>query len=130
MLLLDKDSREALWHRLIAVLEDYVTRVDSERVTPELAPERIRALLAPMDFEQPRGPLEALEFAAENLWRYQTHTPHPRYYGLFNPAPTTMGIAADALVAGFNPQLVAGSHCPFAAEVERHLFCAFGKRFG
>ncbi|MCP5120796.1 MAG: aminotransferase class V-fold PLP-dependent enzyme [bacterium] len=130
MLLLDKDSREALWHRLIAVLEDYVTRVDSERVTPELDPERIRALLAPMDFEQPRDPLEALEFAAENLWRYQAHAPHPRYYGLFNPAPTTMGIAADALVAGFNPQLAAWSHSPFAAEVERHLIGAFGQRFG
>ena len=32
-----------------------------------------------------------------------------------------MGIAADALVAAFNPQLAAWSHSPFAAEVEQHL---------
>jgi glutamate/tyrosine decarboxylase-like PLP-dependent enzyme len=58
------------------------------------------------------------------------HTPHPRYYGLFNPAPTTMGIAADALTAAFNPQLAAWSHSPFAVEVERHLVRAIGSRFG
>jgi hypothetical protein len=41
-----------------------------------------------------------------------------------------MGIAADMLVAGFNPQLAAWSHNPFAAEVERTLVQAFGERFG
>jgi glutamate/tyrosine decarboxylase-like PLP-dependent enzyme len=58
------------------------------------------------------------------------HTSHPRYFGLFNPAPTTASIAADTLVAAFNPQMAAWSHNPFAAEVERHLVRAFGERFG
>ncbi|MGH9902662.1 MAG: pyridoxal phosphate-dependent decarboxylase family protein, partial [Pyrinomonadaceae bacterium] len=64
------------------------------------------------------------------LREHQVHTTHPRYFGLFNPAPTTMGIAADALVAAFNPQLAAWSHSPFANEVERHLVRAFGGKFG
>ena len=60
----------------------------------------------------------------------QVHTNHPRYFGLFNPAPTTLGIAADTLVAAFNPQLAAWSHAPFANEVERHVVLALAARFG
>jgi hypothetical protein len=65
----------------------------------------VRAYLAAADFERPCEPGRALEFVLDGLWRFQTHSPHPNYYGLFNPAPATMGIAADALVAAFNPQL-------------------------
>ena len=33
-------------------------------------------------------------------------------------------------MAAFNPQIAAWSHSPFAAEVERHLVRAFGRRMG
>ncbi len=130
MLMLDEEARRALWKRLVETMEDYAARIDSARVTPELDLDGLRSLLAPFDFDRPVAPLEALDFAVENLWRYQVHTPHPRYFGLFNPAPTTMGIAGDALAAAFNPQLAAWSHSPFAAEVEQHLVRALGERFG
>ncbi len=130
MLLLDKPVRVDLWRRLIEILERYADSVHLGRVTPELDPEAIRALLAPVDFSAPVDPEQALQFVADNLWRFQTHTPHPRYYGLFNPAPTTMGIAADALVAAFNPQLAAWSHSPLAVEIEQHLIRHLGVRFG
>ena len=129
-LLLDPVVRAELWRRLAEIIEGYTTGVGQARVAPELALEEIRKALAPFDFERPVPPLEALGFAAEGLWRWQVHTPHPRYFGLFNPAPTTMGIAADALVAAFNPQLAAWSHSPLAAEMEQHLVRAFGDRFG
>lgn len=130
MLLLDAPVRERLWRRLAEIAEDYIEHVAEGRVTPELSVEKIRALLERYDFCTPQDPLEALDFAASSLQRFQTHTPHPRYFGLFNPAPTTMGIAADFLVAAFNPQMAAWSHSPFAAEVENHLCRAFGARFG
>jgi glutamate/tyrosine decarboxylase-like PLP-dependent enzyme len=41
-----------------------------------------------------------------------------------------MGIAADALVAAFNPQMAAWAHSPFAAEAEAHLVRAFGAKLG
>ena len=130
MLLLERAERAGLWDRLIAILEDYVAGVHRLRVTPELDPQRLRDLLAPYDFHEPVPALEALDFAAAGLRRFQVHTPHPRYFGLYNPAPTTMGIAADTLVAAFNPQLAAWSHSPFAAEVERHVIRQIGARFG
>jgi glutamate/tyrosine decarboxylase-like PLP-dependent enzyme len=130
MLMLETGDREALWSRLFEAIETYARRIGEARVTPELDPEAVRAALASFDFERPVDPLDALDFAVESLWRFQVHTPHPRYFGLFNPAPTTMGIAADALVAAFNPQMAAWSHNPLGAEVEQHLIRAFAARFG
>ncbi len=130
MLALHPDTRAKLWKRVTEIVEDYAANIDSARVTPNLDPEEIRRVLDRCDFRTPLSPFEALDLAAQNLWRYQVHTPHPRYFGLYNPAPTTMGIAADTLVAAFNPQLAAWSHSPFAAEVEAHLVRAFGERFG
>jgi glutamate/tyrosine decarboxylase-like PLP-dependent enzyme len=130
MLRLEADSRRALWGRLIEAIEEYAEGVDGLPVAPALDPAALRAELARFDFSRPLPPEAALAAAVEGLTRHQVHTPHPRYFGLFNPAPTTMGVAADALVAAFNPQLAAWSHSPFAAEVEQHLVRALAARFG
>ena len=126
----DPATRAALWRDLAAEIEAYFTQVDSGRVTPVMDPAAVRALLAGCTFDEPMAPSEALHFLARGLAAHQTHTPHRRYFGLFNPAPTTMGVAADALVAAFNPQLAAWSHSPLAIEIERHLMRALGARFG
>jgi glutamate/tyrosine decarboxylase-like PLP-dependent enzyme len=130
MLMVDDETRAGLWRRLAEVIETYTAGIGEARVAPELDLVEIRKALAPFDFDRQVPPFAALDFAVEGLWRWQVHTPHPRYFGLFNPAPTTMGIAADALVAAFNPQLAAWSHSPFAAEVEQHLIRALASRFG
>lgn len=130
MLMLDEEARGALWRRVVAEIEAYVAEVERLPVSVAPDPAEIRARLAPLDFARAVGPQEAVAFVVDCLKRYQVHTPHPRYYGLFNPAPTTMGIAADALVAAFNPQMAAWSHNPFAAEVEAHVVRVFGARFG
>jgi glutamate/tyrosine decarboxylase-like PLP-dependent enzyme len=133
MLMQDAEDRRALWDRLVAAIESYLTGVGDARVAPDVdtaAIAAIREALAPFDFARPVAPVAALDFAVDSLWRWQVHTPHPRYFGLFNPATTPMGIAADALVATFNPQMAAWSHSPLAAEVEQHLVRAFAGRFG
>src|SRR5581483_11967720 len=129
-LLADAKTRRELWRQVSEIVETHAEKVDELRVAPRLNPAAIRGLLAECDFTEPMAPGEAVEFAAKALAEHQVHTPHPSYFGLFNPAPTTMGIAADTLVAAFNPQIAAWSHSPFAAEVERHLVRAFGVRFG
>ena len=129
-LMLDAGTRAELWRKLVDAVEAYATKIETSRVTPPLDPAMLRASLARFDFSAPVGAFDAFDFLVEGLWKFQTHTPHPRYYGLFNPAPTTMGIAGDALVAAFNPQLAAWSHSPLAIEIEQHLVRAFGARFG
>ncbi|MCP9495050.1 MAG: aminotransferase class V-fold PLP-dependent enzyme [Pyrinomonadaceae bacterium MAG19_C2-C3] len=130
MLLLDDKNRAELWQTLTAEVENHLQQVEKLAVAPKTNVAEIRSRLAPIDFEKPLAPLFALDFAVKNLTEFQVHTTHPRYFGLFNPAPTAMSIAADTLVAAFNPQLAAWSHSPFAAEVERHLIRAFAVRFG
>lgn len=111
-------------------MERYFRQIEGLRVLPEMEPAAIRQALAEFDFEHPRPPEEALQFAVSGLERWQAHVGHPRYFGLFNPATTAMGVAADALVAAYNPQLAAWSHSPFAIEVERHLIRFLGRCFG
>jgi glutamate/tyrosine decarboxylase-like PLP-dependent enzyme len=129
-LLLDEATRAHMWPRVVAAIDDYQRRVGAARVAPSFDPAHVRRLLAPLAFNAPMTPEDAVDFVVSALWQHQVHVPHPRYYGLFNPAPATMGIVADALAAAFNPQIAAWSHNPFAAEVEQHLVRAFGERLG
>jgi glutamate/tyrosine decarboxylase-like PLP-dependent enzyme len=127
---LDRERRARVWQRLIEEIEAYAHDVEHLRVEPldvKLDPER---LVAGFDFDQAADPLDVLGRVAEGLRKHQVHTPHPGYFGLFNPAPTTMGIAADALVAAFNPQLATFSHSPFAVAAERYVVRALAGRFG
>lgn len=130
MLLLEKDAREKLWRKVTETLETYVETVTKAPVAPKLDPEGIRSGLAPFDFEKPVTPEAAIDYTVRNLWEHQLHVSHPSYFGMFNPSPATMGIAAETLAAGFNSQLAAWSHSPWAAEVERHVIQALGRKFG
>jgi glutamate/tyrosine decarboxylase-like PLP-dependent enzyme len=127
---LEKGKRLELWESVISNIENYVSDVHKERIAPDLNPAKIRELLRDLDFAEPRDPIAAIDFSVKGLWRYQTHNSHPGYFGLFDPAPSTMAIAAEMLVAAFNPQLSVWSQSPFAIEVEQHLLRAFGEKFG
>jgi len=127
---LSAEERARLWRQVESLVEGYAARVAELPASPKLDAEEIRARLSAFRFDAPVDAGEALDFAARQLSESQVHTSHPRYYGLFNPKPTAMGVFADAVVAGFNPQMAAWSHSPFACEVEAHLVRAFGERFG
>jgi glutamate/tyrosine decarboxylase-like PLP-dependent enzyme len=58
------------------------------------------------------------------------HPDHPRYFGLFNPAPAGLAVVADALVSAHNPQLATRGHAPWPVAVEDRLIGALGERFG
>ena len=133
MLLLDEPAQAEMWRAVLAVITRYDRELgdgSSRAVLPTLSAVETRALVAGFDFMAPVAASAAIDLVARGLREGQVHTPHPRYFGLFNPAPTTMSVAADALVAAFNPQLATYGHAPFAAEVERHLVRAFATRFG
>ncbi len=130
MLLLEKHERESLWKQVTGIVEGYLEELPRLRVTPQISVAEARSLFASITFDQPLSLQAAVNFAAEGLTRYGIQTPHPRYYGLFNPAGTTMGVAAETLAAAFNPQTGAWGHHPFGVELERHLIRAFAAKFG
>ena len=55
---------------------------------------------------------------------------HPRYFGLFNPAPTFPAQCADRIAAAFNPQLATATTSPAAVEIEAHVIRAVARRAG
>jgi glutamate/tyrosine decarboxylase-like PLP-dependent enzyme len=128
---LTPELRREVWSQTLDLIHRYYEDISHGAIGPKsLDPGPLRQKLKEFTFENPCHPDHAIRFAAEGLSEYQLHTPHPRYFGLFNPAPSVMGIAADALVAAFNPQLAAWSHSPFATEVEQHLIRSFATVFG
>ncbi|MGH9734900.1 MAG: pyridoxal phosphate-dependent decarboxylase family protein [Candidatus Acidiferrales bacterium] len=130
VLLLDSEQRKTVWDSVAQAIEQYVTHIRELPASADPDPESVRALVNRFDFSHPTAPDDAVRRVAEALSHTQVHTPHPRYFGLFNPTPTMMGIAADALVAAFNPQLAVWKHNPFATEVERRLMRDLGGQFG
>ncbi|MDB5072323.1 MAG: Aromatic-L-amino-acid decarboxylase [Candidatus Eremiobacteraeota bacterium] len=129
-LLLGEDERAALWSALTAEIESFLRDVPSLPVAPRLDAQAIRAWIDAADFAVPVAPADAVQRTARMMRTHQVHMGNPRYFGLFNPSPTTMSVAADALVAAFNPQLAAWARSPFAVEIENALLRRFGERFG
>lgn len=127
---LDTQTRLKLWQELSETIESYITAIDQKRVAPIADVQKIRSVLKSVDFNESINPLEVLNLVNRMSSEYQVHVSHPRYFGLFNPAPTTMSIIADTLVATFNPNVAAWAHSPFAVEVEQYLIQEFGKKFG
>jgi glutamate/tyrosine decarboxylase-like PLP-dependent enzyme len=129
-LALDNETRTSLWKVLVSTIESYVQSVEEIPVSPVLNAAAVRTFAESFTFEEPLAAEKIFENIASKLVQNQVHTPHPQYFGLFNPAPTTMSIAADALVATLNPQLAAWSHSPLAAELERHLVRVIAEKLG
>lgn len=129
-LTLNSSDRVALWQLTFDEIENYLDSVDTLPAAKNITRPQVLDRLRAVDFNQPVSPEEAIRFAADGLTDMQVHATHRRYFGLFNPGSTTMGIAADALVAAFNPQVATWTHSPFATEVEVLVIRELGKKFG
>lgn len=126
----EREERTALWSEFVRQAESYFEDVESLPVAPALEQSAILRILDDFSFDEPGAPIDVLHRFTEELKRFQVHTPHPRYFGLFNPAPTFMGILGESIAATLNPQLAAWSHSPLAVETERRLIGAFAEKFG
>src|SRR5436309_14834750 len=129
-LLLDGDTRASLWNAVTTFIESHLQSIEQLPVSPLVTVAAALCIAESFTFGQPLAAEEAFRRIAAELIQGQVHTSHPQYFGLFNPAPTTMSIAADALVATLNPQLAAWSHSPLAVAVERHLVRSIAAKFG
>jgi glutamate/tyrosine decarboxylase-like PLP-dependent enzyme len=130
LLLPSREERTALWSELIRQAESYFEGVESLPVAPALNQSELHSLLDGFSFDEPGSRLDVLHRFTDQLKRHQVHTPHPCYFGLFNPAPTFMGILGESIAATLNPQLAGWSHSPLAVETERRMIDAFSAKFG
>lgn len=121
LLLLSAADRAEVWSLLSSLLERSVACADPGPVTSGGSPGDVRARFASLLAGAGAHPARWVEAVAEALTAHQVHTGNPRYFGLFNPAVGTLGIAGEALAAALNPQLAASSHAPMAAVIEEWL---------
>jgi len=89
-----------------------------------------RSELADFDFRTPRPLDELLSWTIAQMERGLVHVTHPRYFGLFNPAPTFPAQCADRIAGAFNPQLATSTTSPVAVEIEAHVIRSVARRAG
>jgi glutamate/tyrosine decarboxylase-like PLP-dependent enzyme len=123
-------DRECWDDFLTRELADANERVGAGSVTPTLDIGAFRRELAKFDFRAPCGLGELLSWTIARMEHGLVHVTHPRYFGLFNPAPTFPAQCADRIAAVFNPQLATSTTSPVAVEIERHVIRAVAARAG
>ena len=115
---------------LTRALETASQRVTQGSVLPTFNRSEFQQELAGFDFEAPRQIEEILSWTISSLERGLVHVTHPRYFGLFNPAPTFPAACADRIAAAFNPQLATATTSPAAVAIESHAIRAVAERAG
>lgn len=121
-----------------ARLDDFLTRelpranarIAQGSVVPTFDLAAFKGELADFDFRFPRALEELLSWSIAQLEHGIVHMTHPRYFGLFNPAPTFPSECADRIVGAFNPQLATWTTAPAAVEIEAHVVKAVALRAG
>jgi aromatic-L-amino-acid decarboxylase len=119
-------------------IDDYLTgalaradrRVRAGSAMPTLDMEAFTRELAQFDFSRGRPLTELLDWSIGTLEKGLVHLTHPRYFGLFNPAPTFPAQCADRLVSCFNPQVASSATSPAAVALEAHVIRAIAQRAG
>ena len=92
---------EGFWRDLEAAVVAFRSSVDSGPVIPAANAADLRALLADrFAFDRPLGHSELIGEVARILAEFNLHTPHRRYFGLYNPDVIPITVAADALAQG------------------------------
>jgi glutamate/tyrosine decarboxylase-like PLP-dependent enzyme len=124
-------EKRAQWEDLLTeTLLDAGNRIVQGAVTPTLDFAEFQRELAGFDFLA-QVPLDALlGWVIAQLERGVVHVTHPRYFGLFNPAPTFPSQCADRIAAAFNPQLATATTSPVAVAIEAHVIGAVARRAG
>ncbi len=123
----DRTRREDAITRILAEAGD---RVAAGAVPPRLDLGTFRDSLAGFDFAAPVPEDSLTAWVVEQMERGVTHMTHPRYFGLFNPAPSFPAQLADRIAAAFNPQLATATTSPAAVEIEAHTIRAVARRAG
>jgi glutamate/tyrosine decarboxylase-like PLP-dependent enzyme len=123
-------EREEIDDFLTRRLADADARIRDGSVTPTLAMAAFRRELAAFDFREPRDLEQSLSWIIAQLEAGIVHLTHPRYFGLFNPAPSFPAQCADRIAAVLNPQLATWTTSPAAVEVEAHVIAAVCSRLG
>lgn len=124
------EQRERVEDFLTRELAAALERTTRGAVTPDLDMVRFGEQLSAFDFETPQPLNTLLSWTIEQLEHGVVHMTHPRYFGLFNPAPNFPAQCADRIAGGFNPQLASSGSSPVPVAIEAHVARCVAHRAG
>jgi glutamate/tyrosine decarboxylase-like PLP-dependent enzyme len=123
-------KRQELDDFLTRALQAAALRVRAGPVMPRADMHDFRRQLQEIDFDAPRSLHEMIEWTIGHLERGIVQMSHPRYFGLFNPAPNFPAQCADRIAGAFNPQLASSGSSPVPVAIESHVIGALAARAG
>jgi glutamate/tyrosine decarboxylase-like PLP-dependent enzyme len=128
-LLFPAAHERVLWNdRLTRALAEAERQIAQGPATPRVGFYAFKAQLEAFDFQAPRAIGELLNWTIASLRSGLVHINHPRYLGLFNPAPTFSAQCADRIAGSFHPQLATATTSPAAVAIEAHVIQSVARR--
>ena len=127
---LTQECREQIQILVDKEVNEYYSQTKSRKVGRLFGSSEVKKYVNQFDLDKGTSPEEAVKDVIHGLDEYAIHTPHPNYYGLFNPRPSFVSAIADYISATYNPQLAAWSHAPFANEIERKCISELALKLG
>jgi aromatic-L-amino-acid decarboxylase len=125
----DSETRRRLGYRLIDQLDSFFSSLPDRPVQLPLA----QRSYGPLHDALPENGEDAgkvLDELCREMVDQGFHVPSANYFGLMNPTPTYMGVLAEALVAGLNPQLATLARSQLASKIELETMRWIGERVG
>lgn len=123
-------ERVRLTALLATELDAVFSTMGAGRVAPGSDRKRFTAELSRFTFASPTDMAELLTWVVRQMRDGVVQMTHPRYFGLFNPAPGFPSILADHITSTFNPQLAAAKTAPAAVAIEAHVISQVAHRAG
>src|SRR6202795_3584978 len=125
----DSATRRKLGYKLIDHIDAYYSSLPDRPVQLPADQRTYGPLDDPMP-EDGADPLQVLDEICREMVDQGFHVPAANYFGLMNPTPTYMGVLAEALVAGLNPQLATLARSQLASKIELETVRWIGERVG
>lgn len=118
----DWEAMRALGHRMVDVMMDYLRDV-RERPVWQPTPETTKAHLRQPLPRQPEAPEAIFADFQQYVLPHNKGNIHPRFWGWVQGTGTPLGMLADLLASGMNPNMGIGDHAPMYVEAQVLDWC-------
>jgi glutamate/tyrosine decarboxylase-like PLP-dependent enzyme len=126
---LDSATRRRLGYHLIDQIDTFFSSLPDRNVQLPVEQRTFAALNNPLP-EDGSDADKVLDEVFREMVDKGFHVPSANYFGLMNPTPTYIGVLAEALVAGLNPQLATVKRSQLASKIEHETVRWIGERVG
>src|SRR5688572_440669 len=114
----DEDDIRRFGREVADLAASYIEGLETVSLATPGASDLEAALGGPLP-EEGMDPYALLDEVRRVVVPGSFHLSSPRYFGLFNPTPTVIGIYADTIASLLNQNAGAWSHAPAGAQIEK-----------